>query len=165
MPPAFNLSQDQTLQLKPTGPKTLCFELNVQPQASLLTLKICCYLQRDTQRYGLLSIPRASAQVTCAHCQRSVRAEGLSPPAPLMRFARGSRTSYGIFRERQHLFPYIFFLPSTPQLASLGEGARTLTIACQFGKGGARKIQPADTKRTRAKLRLPIASTASNPGT
>ena len=42
MPPAFNLSQDQTLQLKTSGPKTLFFELNVRLQASLLTLKICC---------------------------------------------------------------------------------------------------------------------------
>ena len=32
MPPAFNLSQDQTLQLKLASPKTLFFELNVQPK-------------------------------------------------------------------------------------------------------------------------------------
>ena len=41
MPPAFNLSQDQTLQLKSTRLATLSFELNVQPQAFIADSWFC----------------------------------------------------------------------------------------------------------------------------
>ena len=41
MPPAFNLSQDQTLQLKSTRLATLSFELNAQPQAFIADSWFC----------------------------------------------------------------------------------------------------------------------------
>ena len=53
MPPAFNLSQDQTLHLKFSKPKLLSLERAFNPKRSLLTLRFCL-----TLAYGLSSTAR-----------------------------------------------------------------------------------------------------------
>ena len=92
LPPAFTLSQDQTLHLSiTTGPKThQCFECSRLSRPKLLKTYICMLASKsfglcvERSANGQLSTRRTPAQVTCAHCQRSkVRPQRLPPSATL----------------------------------------------------------------------------------
>ena len=67
---------------------------------------LLCY---ERLQDGQPSTRQTPAQVTCAHCQRSLgSASAPSPVTPPHRSARGSRTSYRRSEERQHPMKTIF---------------------------------------------------------
>ena len=103
LPPAFTLSQDQTLHLNLHGPKAKIASVaeSVQPTYSLYVVLAYEYFESCDLFERLLMVNchhQTPAQVTCAHCQRSrTRPQRLGSTPAGITSARGSRTSYKVF--------------------------------------------------------------------
>ena len=151
LPPAFTLSQDQTLHLKLRGseePNVLSAELVPGTNYSLafLHLNLCCSVTNvcilDTS-----STCQTSAQVTCAHCQRS--AGSASAPHPFFAPPRRTKVPEGaahhtaIFRA-VNTFKHPFLppppLPVQPLGASRSAGRALCTSEIGFGRGQSKNI-------------------------
>ena len=92
MPPAFNLSQDQTLQ----------FNSCPLDCSSFAFLLLCPLAYARGSVFARLSDFRAPTQVTCAHCQRSITCDPfLESPRSIS--PQVSRSFYIDFPVRQHL--------------------------------------------------------------
>ena len=98
MPPAFNLSQDQTLRFSLLDPKVNSHEA-FTPTSSRSSLN---HLGWTLASMDSSSTRKAPTQVTCAHCQRST-SHRASPRPSAEPFAQPSRTFYIRFLDRQHL--------------------------------------------------------------
>ncbi len=98
MPPAFNLSQDQTLRFSLLDPKVNSHEA-FTPTSSRSSLN---HLGWTLASMDSSSTRKAPTQVTCAHCQRST-SHRASPRPSAEPFAQPSRTFYIRFLHRQHL--------------------------------------------------------------
>ena len=75
MPPAFNLSQDQTLRFSLLDPKVNSYEA-FTPTSSRSSLN---HLGWTLASMDSSSTRKAPTQVTCAHCQRSTSAGSTAP--------------------------------------------------------------------------------------
>jgi hypothetical protein len=138
MPPAFNLSQDQTLhlsfrQLCPCGLKPSIFLKRSFPTKTKLIT--------DFLLGGTLALlgqvvtfhRKTSTQFTCAHCQRSFRLPPL-PVTPRDLSSRVSRPFYIAFWTRQHLRAWLFEGVSARVAMPAGRRAAHDTCCEYFGK-------------------------------
>ena len=104
MPPAFNLSQDQTLQLNFLRLATQSFELNVQPQAFIADSWFC-YVTLN--KFDFSAVP-AGVRTSYLRTLSKISTASLSPHF----VARASRP------REPHIIQQFPF-PSTPQLQLL----------------------------------------------
>ena len=84
LPPAFNLSQDQTLHLNfsDRSPSTLSAVVSQAPITRLHLHALNLWFLLERLQYGQPSTRQTPAQVTCAHCQRS--SDSASAPHPVL---------------------------------------------------------------------------------
>jgi hypothetical protein len=126
MPPAFNLSQDQTLQLNLADPKALSFELKCLPQAFIADSWL-------TLTDGPINPPAGVRTNFLRTLSKIIPFRSFQTAG---RFARGSRTSYSRFRFRQHLNRN-FFLPGPRSAVPAAASSRAAhyTAVFRFVKG------------------------------
>ena len=145
LPPAFTLSQDQTLHLKLRGseePNVLSAELVPGTNYSLAFLHLnhllLCYERLLMDSFHRPDVRTSYLRTLSKICRIGLSASPLFRSTPPHQSARGSRTSYSDFQGRQHLVMTFLTAPRRPVQplkASRSAGRALCTSTIRLGRG------------------------------